>query len=58
MGGQVVQHHTHGPAAGHGVDLFEEPQHVGAAVALVQVGDHWPVAMFIAANTSMVPLRL
>jgi hypothetical protein len=40
MGGQVVKHHMHGPAAGHGVDLFEEPQHVGAAVALVQVGDH------------------
>ena len=57
--GQVVQHHVDGQAAGDGgVDLLEEPQHVGAGVAFAQVGEDLPVATFIAANRSIVPWRL
>lgn len=38
--GQVVQHDVHGQATRDGgVDLFEEPQHVGGGVALLQVGE-------------------
>jgi hypothetical protein len=43
VGGEVVQDHVHGRPAGHGgIDLFEEPQHVAAGVAFMQVGDDLP----------------
>lgn len=55
---QVVQDDVHAQPARDGrVDLFEEPQYVGAAVALAQMSIS-PVATFIAANRSMVPCRL
>ncbi len=38
--------------------LFEESQNVGRGMTFVQVGEDFAVAMFIAANRSIVPLRL
>ncbi len=39
MSRQVVEHDVHAQSARHvGVDLFEEPQHVGAGVAFAQIG--------------------
>src|SRR5271169_1949103 len=41
VGRQVVQHDVHTQAAWNaGVDLLEEPQHVGACVAFAQIGQH------------------
>ncbi len=42
VGGQVVQDDVDGQAAGHGgVDLFEEPQNLGASVAFAQIGEYF-----------------
>ncbi len=41
--GQVVQHHVHTqPARYRGVDLLEEPQHVGTLVGLAELREHLP----------------
>lgn len=56
--GQVVQHGEHAQTAGHrGIGLFDELEHVGPGVALVQSGQDFTGAVFFAANQSMVPLR-
>ena len=59
VGGEVVQDHMNRQSSVHGrVDLFEELQHVATGVAFARSVKTCPVAMFIAANRSMVPLRL
>jgi hypothetical protein len=59
MGQQVVGHDVNAQSARHdSVDLPAESQYVGASVALAQIGQGPLVAMFIAANKSIVPRRL
>ena len=56
---EVVEYDVDGQAARDGgVDLLEEPQYVLGGVALLAVRQTSPVATFIAANRSVVPLRL